>query len=116
MKSYGRAPTFLMLTGYEQVRSVVAALTGDIEAARRVELALPATGVCSATPADEGETACCNVTPAALDGGACCDESLKAPAGTSCCAPTPQESPRACCATPRIATTLAPAPAQLDRH
>ena len=32
MKSYGRAPTFLMLTGYEQVRSVVAALAGDWEA------------------------------------------------------------------------------------
>ena len=26
MKSYGRAPTFLALTGYEQVRSVVAEL------------------------------------------------------------------------------------------
>jgi SAM-dependent methyltransferase/thioredoxin reductase len=59
MKSYGRAPTFLMLTGYEQVRSVVAALTGDLDAARRVELALPQTGVCSATPAGEAATACC---------------------------------------------------------
>jgi hypothetical protein len=29
MKSYGRAPTFLLATGYEQVRSVVAALVGD---------------------------------------------------------------------------------------
>lgn len=47
MKSYGRAPTFLMATGYEQVRSVVAYLTGDIEAARKVELDLPGTGVCS---------------------------------------------------------------------
>ena len=47
MKSYGRAPTFLMATGYEQVRSVVAYLTGDIEAARKVELDLPETGVCS---------------------------------------------------------------------
>jgi hypothetical protein len=36
MKSYGRAPTFLMLTGYEQVRSVVCALTGDQEGARNV--------------------------------------------------------------------------------
>ena len=35
MKSYGRAPTFLLLTGYEQVRSVAAALAGDWEAARR---------------------------------------------------------------------------------
>lgn len=47
MKSYGRAPTFLMLTGYEQVRSVVAALAGDLEAAKRVELVLPETGVCN---------------------------------------------------------------------
>ena len=44
-KSYGRAPTFLMMTGYEQVRSVVAGLTGDMEAAGRVELVLPDTGV-----------------------------------------------------------------------
>jgi thioredoxin reductase len=47
MKSYGRAPTFLLMTGYEQVRSVVADLTGDWESARRVELALPETGVCT---------------------------------------------------------------------
>ncbi len=47
MKSYGRAPTFLTLTGYEQVRSIVAALVGDWDAARRVELELPETGVCS---------------------------------------------------------------------
>ena len=46
MKSYGRAPTFLALTGYEQVRSVVAELAGDHEAAARVELTLPDTGVC----------------------------------------------------------------------
>ncbi|WP_329453877.1 NAD(P)-binding domain-containing protein [Streptomyces sp. NBC_01497] len=47
MKSYGRAPTFLAMTGYEQVRSVVAAIAGDLEAADHVELALPETGVCS---------------------------------------------------------------------
>jgi thioredoxin reductase len=47
MKSYGRAPTFLMATGYEQVRSVVAYLTGDVKAAQKVELDLPETGVCS---------------------------------------------------------------------
>jgi thioredoxin reductase len=47
MKSYGRAPTFLMLTGYEQARSVVAALAGDWAAARDVRLVLPETGVCS---------------------------------------------------------------------
>jgi hypothetical protein len=59
MKSYGRAPTFLLLTGYEQVRSVVAAIAGDREAARRVELVLPETGVCSSDPV-EGD-ACCAV-------------------------------------------------------
>lgn len=47
MKSYGRAPTFLMATGYEQVRSIVAFLTGDIAASEKVELELPETGVCS---------------------------------------------------------------------
>ena len=47
MKSYGRAPTFLLRTGYEQVRSVVAALAGDLDAASRVELTLPETGACS---------------------------------------------------------------------
>ena len=56
MKSYGRAPTFLMLTGYEQVRSVVAALAGDWAAARDVQLVLPETGVCSTD----------------LDGSGCC--------------------------------------------
>ncbi len=47
MKSYGRAPTFLMLTGYEQVRSIASALVGDDRGAESVELALPKTGVCS---------------------------------------------------------------------
>ena len=47
MKSYGRAPTFLLATGYEQVRSVAAALAGDREAADTVQLELPETGVCS---------------------------------------------------------------------
>jgi thioredoxin reductase len=46
MKSYGRAPTFLAMTGYEQVRSVAVELAGDHEAAARVELVLPDTGVC----------------------------------------------------------------------
>lgn len=58
MKSYGRAPTFLLATGYEQVRSVVAALVGDWEAARDVQLNLPETGVCSTDFAEEG-AACC---------------------------------------------------------
>ncbi|MDR3494031.1 MAG: NAD(P)-binding domain-containing protein, partial [Ancalomicrobiaceae bacterium] len=38
IKSYGRAPTFLLLTGYEQVRSVAAAIAGDTEAADNVQL------------------------------------------------------------------------------
>ncbi|MGY1898670.1 NAD(P)-binding domain-containing protein [Nocardia gipuzkoensis] len=58
MKSYGRAPTFLAMTGYEQVRSLAAALAGDHEAAERVELVLPDTGVCGGSgvfdaPAEE---------------------------------------------------------------
>jgi Pyridine nucleotide-disulphide oxidoreductase len=48
MKSYGRAPTFLLATGYEQVRSVVAALVGDQAAADDVRLALPTGGGCPA--------------------------------------------------------------------
>jgi cation diffusion facilitator CzcD-associated flavoprotein CzcO len=59
MKSYGRAPTFLLRTGYEQVRSVVAALAGEWEAARQVELVLPETGVCSARPAEASPAAAC---------------------------------------------------------
>jgi thioredoxin reductase len=51
IKSYGRAPTFLLLTGYEQVRSVAAAIAGDLAAADDVRLVLPETGVCSTRPA-----------------------------------------------------------------
>jgi hypothetical protein len=47
IKSYGRAPTFLMITGYEQVRSIAADIAGDREAAERVELELRETGVCT---------------------------------------------------------------------
>jgi hypothetical protein len=68
MKSYGRAPTFLSLTGYEQVRSVVAKLAGDDEAAARVELTLPETGVCGGAGLfdDDAESAggCCGPAPA----------------------------------------------------
>ncbi|HEY3111599.1 MAG TPA: flavoprotein, partial [Chloroflexota bacterium] len=60
-KSYGRAPTVLMRTGYEQVRSVVAAIAGDLAAADAVELVLPETGVCSTSLAAEG-VACCGPT------------------------------------------------------
>jgi thioredoxin reductase len=88
VKSYGRAPTFLMATGYEQVRSVVAAIAGDWEAARDVQLDLPETGVCSSNLAEAQEqrvglatgiSGGLLATPlplatvgAANDGGGCC--------------------------------------------
>ncbi|GIJ70719.1 FAD-dependent oxidoreductase [Virgisporangium ochraceum] len=69
VKSYGRAPTFLLATGYEQARSVVAALAGDWDAARDVQLDLPETGVCNSNPVPDTDTidaggGCCG-TPAA---------------------------------------------------
>ncbi len=71
-KSYGRAPTFLMATGYEQVRSVVAYMAGDIEAAERVELDLPETGVCSSDVGrQDGGAACCTPEPVLSVGGCC---------------------------------------------
>ncbi|MFC7403737.1 FAD-dependent oxidoreductase [Georgenia alba] len=69
MKSYGRAPTFLLATGYEQVRSIAAHLAGDADAARQVELELPETGVCSTAAPDldaDGEP-----VVAGSDGGCC---------------------------------------------
>lgn len=57
MKSYGRAPTFLLATGYEQVRSVTAWIAGDTASASNVELVLPATGVCSTDAGNGG--GCC---------------------------------------------------------
>lgn len=77
MKSYGRAPTFLMATGCEQVRSIAAHLSGDHEAARRVELDLPETGVCST---DLGGS--CDAPAVASSCG-----SEPAPAADSCCGP-----------------------------
>nr|WP_250813079.1 NAD(P)-binding domain-containing protein [Neorhizobium tomejilense] len=84
-KSYGRAPTFLMKTGYEQVRSVVAELAGDHAAARRVELVLPKTGVCSATPVADTSSGCCG-GPAPASADACCvaDVVAKAEGKTGC--------------------------------
>lgn len=76
-KSYGRAPTFLALTGYEQVRSVVAALAGDHEAASRCELTLPETGVCSgAGSTDATATAAAD---AAAGSSGCCATPVAAP-------------------------------------
>ena len=59
MKSYSRAPTFLLLTGYKQVRSIAAAISGDWEAVRAVELVLPDTGVCSVSGSTGGAISCC---------------------------------------------------------
>jgi hypothetical protein len=68
MKSYGRAPTFLLLTGYEQVRSVVAKLVGDDAAAAEVRLVLPETGVCSTDLG--GASSCCGAAPAKQEAAA----------------------------------------------
>jgi hypothetical protein len=65
MKSYGRAPSFLALTGFEQTRSIVAAIAGDHEAAARVELVLPESGVCGGSGVFDGQ-------PTETNGGACC--------------------------------------------
>lgn len=83
MKSYGRAPTFLMLTGYEQVRSIAAEIAGDREAAAKVELVLPETGVCNG-PAPSLSA---DGKPAA-SGGCCAPAALEPlPAVSGCCAP-----------------------------
>ncbi|WP_454633896.1 NAD(P)-binding domain-containing protein [Bradyrhizobium cenepequi] len=79
IKSYGRAPTFLMITGYEQVCSIAADIAGDKEAAARVELELPETGVCSRGGVESGSAAGCCGGPAKQDVSACCaaDEQAK---------------------------------------
>ncbi len=103
MKSYGRAPTFLMLTGYEQVRSIVAEIAGDHDAARKVELVLPETGVCSgpgplaAAQATAAAAGCCGPAPQVAAQPAVAD-----PVATGCCggAPAPEVKaavPDACC-------------------
>ena len=72
MKSYGRAPTFLLATGYEQVRSITAWIAGDLAAASQVDLVLPATGVCSTSlPADGASCATDNVESGAAQAGCC---------------------------------------------
>ncbi len=92
MKSYGRAPTFLLATGHEQVRSIAAALAGDIEASERVELDLPKTGVCSVAVREETlaavatEAAGCCGGPAPVSANACCVADVEAKAeGKSGC-------------------------------
>lgn len=73
VKSYGRAPTFLIATGHEQARSVVAALAGDWAAARDVQLDLPETGVCNSDPVVGADTITGN--------GGCCAAPVAEPAG-----------------------------------
>nr|BFF22823.1 hypothetical protein GCM10025732_07880 [Glycomyces mayteni] len=72
MKSYGRAPTFLLATGYEQVRSIAAALAGDREAADKVELELPETGVCSSSRSLDATS-----IAEAGEAGGCCGTAAK---------------------------------------
>ncbi|MCF6522831.1 FAD-dependent oxidoreductase [Streptomyces sp. JJ36] len=93
MKSYGRAPTFLAMTGYEQVRSIAAALAGDLEAADRVELTLPETGVCGGAGLfDEPDAQ-------AADGGGCCAPSAPQPVALAApaAAPAAEEAPAGGC-------------------
>ncbi|HET6346219.1 MAG TPA: flavoprotein, partial [Myxococcota bacterium] len=83
-KSYGRAPTFLMATGYEQVRSVVAELAGDHLAAREVHLVLPETGVCSSAITGASSSSCCG-GPAASEASCCvADEVAKSEGEVGC--------------------------------
>jgi thioredoxin reductase len=90
-KSYGRAPNFLMATGYEQVRSIAAALAGDLAAADEVQLDLPETGVCNTRLAYEQpgdsqvDAACCAAPPAA--GEPCCAPAVKSSCATTCGTP-----------------------------
>jgi thioredoxin reductase len=86
-KSYGRAPTFLLLTGYEQARSVAAAVAGDWEAARQVQLVLPETGVCSASPDDPIDGACCGTASPVKQSNLIqlVEIPINAPAAASCC-------------------------------
>ncbi len=86
IKSYGRAPTFLMITGYEQVRSIAADIAGDKEAAARVELELPETGVCSRGGVEGASASGCCGGPAPVGADACCADDVSAKAaGKSGC-------------------------------
>ncbi|AMA57238.1 NAD(P)-binding domain-containing protein [Bradyrhizobium sp. CCGE-LA001] len=86
MKSYGRAPTFLMVTGYEQVRSIAADIAGDKAAAARVELVLPETGVCTRGGVESTAASGCCGGPATEDVSACCaaDETAKKAGASGC--------------------------------
>lgn len=94
MKSYGRAPTFLLLTGYEQVRSVAAWLAGDLESAARVELVLPETGVC----VTDGADACCGSQPRADTSEVVASDPAVPVAAEACCGGSASAESEACCA------------------
>jgi glycine/D-amino acid oxidase-like deaminating enzyme len=86
IKSYGRAPTFLMITGYEQVRSIVADIAGDREAAERVELELPETGVCTRGGVEGGASSgCCGGSDPAVVEACCATDASVMAAGKSGC-------------------------------
>ncbi|MFN8488496.1 MAG: NAD(P)-binding domain-containing protein [Caldilineaceae bacterium] len=117
MKSYGRAPTFLLATGYEQVRLVVAALVGDWQAAAEVQLELPETGVCRipasvdtnglglgnnccGSPAKSPSSALLpldlssvafDLTPATAEAAACCTDAAPVVAA-ACCTPETKQA------------------------
>jgi hypothetical protein len=95
-KSYGRAPNFLLATGYEQARSVVAALAGDMAAADDVQLVLPETGVCVADFGGGGDAGagCCG--PAATASSSCAPAAEAAPA-PGCCPPQAKPRPASGC-------------------
>jgi hypothetical protein len=98
IKSYGRAPTFLMLTGYEQVRSVAAALAGDL-AADAVRLVLPQTGVCSTSrDVDAASGGCCGGSVPTVE-GTCQTVDPEAVGASRGCSPAPAASSKAssCC-------------------
>lgn len=95
-KSYGRAPTFLMATGYEQIRSIVAYINGDFEAAKKVELDLPETGVCSTDLSVDGQ-ACCAAPLPKEETLIPISQSFILPQAESCCTVEVNGEETACC-------------------
>jgi hypothetical protein len=84
IKSYGRAPTFLMITGYEQVRSIAADIAGDREGAERVELVLPETGVCNRTPTLDANNCCGGPALSDVDARCVADANAKQDGKSGC--------------------------------
>ena len=99
MKSYGRAPTFLMATGYEQIRSIVAYMNGDLKAAEDVQLELPETGVCNSGIGGDSDAGCCTVDN---------NEALEVNSGVGGCCTTAEAAPVneaiGCCSTEELAS------------